>query len=301
MAITGMFFDAVKTGDVYDREYSSGDFSKYLNNIVGNGVFPDPSTQLQVRAGSGMEVIVAAGEGWIDGHKIINSADMILSIDAADALLGRIDRIIFYADYTNREMGISVLKGENALTPTAPAITRDASRYEMCLAEISIAKQTTAITQAMITDTRGYSDICGWAAGIIDQVDTSTLFVQWQDAFSTYYATIKQQLDDFMEALTEELQVNTYMSEIRVAASFTKGDSEYIRWDLSGYVNDPKDIVDVYLNGMHLYRGIDYRLYIGDGYVGVTLLQIDSSQLPAGVNNRVEVRILMSKIGIEGA
>ena len=201
MAITGMFFDAVKTGDVYDREYSSGDFSKYLNNIVGNGVFPDPSTQLQVRAGSGMEVIVAAGEGWIDGHKIINSADMILSIDAADALLGRIDRIIFYADYTNREMGISVLKGENALTPTAPAITRDASRYEMCLAEISIAKQTTAITQAMITDTRGYSDICGWAAGIIDQVDTSTLFVQWQDAFSTYYATIKQQLSQRSSSL----------------------------------------------------------------------------------------------------
>ena len=35
MAIEGMFFDAIESGGTYDREYSSGDFSRYLELIVG--------------------------------------------------------------------------------------------------------------------------------------------------------------------------------------------------------------------------------------------------------------------------
>ena len=76
MPISGYFFDAVESGGVYDRVYSAAEFSKYLDKLVGNGVFRYPSSQLQVRAGSGMQVIVAAGQGWIDGHKLINSADL---------------------------------------------------------------------------------------------------------------------------------------------------------------------------------------------------------------------------------
>ena len=38
-----------------------------------------------------------------------------------DALLARIDRIIFYCDYTERQMGIEILKGTASVTPVAPA------------------------------------------------------------------------------------------------------------------------------------------------------------------------------------
>ena len=104
MAIEGMFFDAIESGGTYDREYSSGDFSRYLELIVGNGVFPNPSTQLQVRADSGLNIIVGQGQGWIDGHKLLNTADLPMTLDPADALLNRIDRVIFYCDYTAREV-----------------------------------------------------------------------------------------------------------------------------------------------------------------------------------------------------
>ena len=84
MAIKGMFFNAVKDGDVYDRSYNADDFSIYLDKIVGNGVFPNPSTSLQARATSGMNVAIGAGQAWIDGHKIIVTADEVLTLDPAD-------------------------------------------------------------------------------------------------------------------------------------------------------------------------------------------------------------------------
>ena len=75
MAINSYFFNAVLNDGVYDRVYNADDMTSYLDLLVGNGVFPNPSTQLQVRAGTGMNVIVGAGSGWINGHKMVNTAD----------------------------------------------------------------------------------------------------------------------------------------------------------------------------------------------------------------------------------
>ena len=127
MAIQGYFFNAVEEGGVYDRLYNAEDVTSYLDLLVSNGVFPNPSTQLQVRASTGMNVIVGTGAGWIDGHKIINTADLPLSIQTSDVLLDRIDAVVFYADYTNRVMGIGVKTGTPASTPVAPTLQRDIS------------------------------------------------------------------------------------------------------------------------------------------------------------------------------
>lgn len=295
MAIQGMFFNAVKVGDTYDRNYSSADFSIYLDQIVGSGVFPNPSTQLQARAGSGMSIIVGAGQGWIDGHKIINTADFPITIAPADALLNRIDRLIFYADYVNREMGIEVLQGTLAATPAAPQLTRNTSRYEMSLATINVLKQTTAITNAMITDTRADSSVCGWATGIIQQVDTSTLFQQWQTAYSDYYAAVKQQLDDFMETLTQELRVNTYIQEYKKFVQLTQSSSKIIPLDMTGYTYEESDILFVIINGLVAADTVDYLLDTRQTPVEVHVNLVGSTN----VKDEVEIRVLKSVIGIQ--
>ena len=191
MAVKSYFFNAVESGGVYDRVYNSEDVTSYLDKIVGSGVFPTPATQLQAIAGTGMQVIVKEGQGWINGHKIINTADLPISVDASDVLLDRIDRVIFYADSTTREMGISILKGTNAISPVAPALTRSETRYEMSLATVYIAKNITAITDAMITDTRADSEVCGWVAGLINQIDTAALFEQYRAAYAEMIETMK--------------------------------------------------------------------------------------------------------------
>lgn len=294
MAIEGMFFDAIESGGTYDREYSSGDFSRYLELIVGNGVFPNPSTQLQVRADSGLNIIVGQGQGWIDGHKLINTADLPMTLDAADALLNRIDRVIFFCDYTTREMGITVLKGTPAASAQAPALTRTYSRYEMSLALITINKQTTAITNAMITDTRADSAVCGWATGIIQQVDTSTLFQQWQTAYANYYADVKQQLDDFMAALTQELRVNTYVVQFKKIVSLTSGSGAQIVLDMTDYTYENTDIIDVYINGLKAIEGTNYSVSESGGVATVNVNVGGSSS----ITNVVEVRVFKSVIGI---
>lgn len=294
----GMFFDAQLNSDnEYDRLYTSEDFSSYLNKLVGNGVFPTPSTQLQIYAqgSSSIGVRVEAGDAWISGHKY-HTDGFSWNLESSDPLLDRIDRIVVYCDWTNREMGIEQITGTPAVNPVAPALTRNYSRYELCLAEIYIAKQATHITQANITDTRANSDICGWVAGLIQQVDTSTLFVQWQNAYTDYYAAVKQQLDDFMATLTQDLRVNTYLVRYEKTVSLSSSSaSNDITFDPTEYAYEATDKFDVYINGLRGVPDVDFEIQIQSNVVHVIM-----GFAVAGLSsvNRIDIVATKSVIGI---
>lgn len=247
MAIQSYFFNAVLNDGVYDRLYNAEDVTSYLDLLVGNGVFPNPSTMLQVRASSGMNVIVGAGAGWINGHKLVNTSDMTLTLDASDVVLNRIDDVIFYVDFNQRTMGIEVKKGTNASSPTAPTLQRNNTRYEMCLAQITVNKQVTAITSAMITDTRGNSNLCGYVQGLVQQADTTTLFESWQNGFETWFKAVQDQFTAGKVFKRLEGQVTTTEANQAV-------------FDVLQYVPDyafAYDTLDVYINGIHL-NGNEY-------------------------------------------
>lgn len=242
MAINSYFFNAVLSGGVYDRLYNAEDMTSYLDLLVGNGVFPNPSTQLQVRASSGMDVIVGAGSGWINGHKMVNTADYTLTVEDSDVLLNRIDAVIFYVDFTTRSMGIDIKTGTVASTPSAPALEQDDDRYELCLAQISVPKQVEEITTAMITDTRGNSELCGYVQGLIQQVDTSTLWEQQQAAFNDWFEAVQQQ---FRSGLSVRKYEGVYVTQQDGEASFNV--KAIVPHFAFAY-----DILEVYINGMHL-------------------------------------------------
>lgn len=249
MAIQSYFFNAVLNDGVYDRVYNADDLTSYLDLLVGNGVFPNPSTMLQVRASSGMNVIVGAGAGWINGYKLINTADMTLTLDASDVLLNRIDLIIFYVDFNQRTMGIEIKKGTNALNAVAPTLQRDNTRYEMCLAQIAIDKQITDITAAQITDTRSNSALCGYVQGLIQQADTTTLFESWQHGFETWFQGIQ---DQFVEGKVFK----------RLEGQVTTTQANQAVFDVLDYIPSYSfayDGLDVYINGIHL-NGNEYSL-----------------------------------------
>lgn len=252
MAVLGYFFNAVYSDGDYDRKYNMDDFCGYLYQLVRNGVFPTPSTQLQVRASSGMNVIVGMGEGWINGHKLVNTTDLTLTLDASDVILNRIDAIVMYMDLTNRVMGIRVKTGTPNNSPVAPAMTRTSSLYEMCLAQIRVNKQVTAVTDANITDTRSDNNICGFVTGLIDQIDTSTLFAQYQAQFDEFLQAAQSQLSDFKKFKKLEATVTTSeedMQTFNVASLIPTYSYIY-------------DILEVYINGLHL-TSLDYSLNNG--------------------------------------
>lgn len=249
MSIQSYFFNAVESGGTYDRIYNAEDVTSYLDKLVGNGVFPNPSTNLQVRAASGMDVIVGAGQGWINGHKMINNADLTLTVSASDVLLGRIDAVIFYVDLDTRTMGIEIKTGTLAATPVAPSMVRTNTRYEMCLAQISVPKQATAISTSMITDTRGNSNLCGYVQGLIQQVDSTTLFEQFQAAFDEWFEAAKEQ---FQAGKVFKKLEGVYKTQFANEATFNV--TTFVPHYSYQY-----DILEVFINGIHL-NGNEYTL-----------------------------------------
>lgn len=186
------FFDS-KNGD---RRYTSEDMAKMFALLMTNGVYANPTTSLQVVANTNMTVAVSAGFGFINGRYAYNTADYNITLANASGTYGRIDRIVLRLNMTDRQMQLVALTGTPAATPVAPAIIRDGTFYDLSLATISVAKGCTAITQAMITDTRGNNAVCGYVTGAVDQIDTTNLFAQFTDTFNTWFNEIKGQLSE---------------------------------------------------------------------------------------------------------
>ena len=192
MAVRSGFFNSVNS----DRKYDAGKFAEYFASFIGNGVFPNPATGLQAASNNDMTVTVQAGKAWINGYILINDDDYVLTLDAADGMLNRIDRIVARYDTADREIRLEVKKGTFASSPVAPALQRDADAYELGLADVYIAAGAVSISQANITDLRMNSSYCGIVKGTVDQIDTTNLFAQYQAAFEGWFQELQDVLDE---------------------------------------------------------------------------------------------------------
>lgn len=173
-----------------DRRYKAEDFAQYFATFIGNGIFVKPSDCLQIRAnGDSMSVLVRPGKAWVNGYYLINDEDYNLSLAVGDTTLNRIDRIVIRLDFIQRKMSVEVKKGTLSASPVAPTLKRDADAYELALADVYIAKGALTLSQASITDTRLNNNLCGLMHGVVDQVDTTTIFNQYQQWFNDYSVT----------------------------------------------------------------------------------------------------------------
>lgn len=187
-----------------DRKYNAWWFAKYFSTFIGNGVFPNPSTNLQVVSNENMRVVVKPGSGWIDGYFIFSDGDHVLSLDVADGVLKRIDRVVMRLNHLTRKIEIVVKKGTFASSPVAPTLQRDANAYELALADVLINNGVTQITQANITDQRLNSTLCGIVHGTVNQVDTTTIFNQYQAWFNDIKGSVTGELVAFQEIQEQE-------------------------------------------------------------------------------------------------
>lgn len=303
MALEYGFFNAVQQTDgTYDRVYDAEQMSRYFNGLVSPGVYESVGGGLQVRAGTGMTVQVQTGRAilgdncqWLD-----NDAVLDIVLNAAHVTLNRYTAIVMRLDYTNRNISIVAVDGANATAPAKPVMTRTSAIMEYCLAYVYVGKGITAITQSAITDTRPDNTVCGWVTGLVQQVDTSQLFLQWQTAYAEFYAQMQawqtQQeaaFDSWFSTLTGQLQVNTYIQEYRNTVSVTTSTTQ-VSIGISQYV-PTTDILVANLNGIALVEGTDYSISgTGTGAKMTLTKAIDG-------NNVIEFRVLKSKIGQQTA
>ncbi|MDX8359831.1 phage tail protein [Cytobacillus sp. IB215316] len=177
-----------------DRRYKAEDFAAYFATFIKDGVFPNPSNGFQVIANGDMTVSLKAGQAWIKGYYITNDSDYNITLDVADGVLNRIDRIGLRLDFLNREILPVVMKGEFASSPVVPALQRDADAYEIALADVLVNNGALSISQSNISDQRFNTDLCGIVAGAVDQIDTTNLFAQYDDEFKAWFETIRDTL-----------------------------------------------------------------------------------------------------------
>lgn len=249
------FFNSVSG----DRTYKAEDWANYFASIIGNGVFPLPSTGLQVVVDEGMNIKVKAGKAWINGYFYNNTTDLTVTIATADGVLNRIDRIVVRWDLTNRTITAETKSSTASASPSAPALQRDADIYELCLADVYVAAGVTAITGSAITDQRLNTSLCGVVAGVVNTIDTTAFNTQLQAWFTEYQTLSASQYNTLVSYMNSlKLQGNAqydaleaYMSAFEIQAA-----SQFNEWFTS-----LQDILDENTAGnlLNLINALDAR------------------------------------------
>lgn len=190
------FFDAQNTGGGFDRTYNCSDIAAYFSSFIGNGVYGSPANQLQVVPATGLGINVKQGKAWINGYYYeLSESNKALTIERGDNNYPRIDLVVLSLNHSKRLIEIKLIKGAAAAVPQAPSFTRDKTIHELVLAEISVPAGTTDIMAAQIKDCRPDNAKCGFVTGVVEQIDTSGLFAQYDDSFKTWFDGIKGILD----------------------------------------------------------------------------------------------------------
>lgn len=197
MSYKSGFFDAQDLGEGnFDRVYNSADLAHYFSLFVGNGVFLKPTTSLQVSSQPtpNMSIKVALGSGWINGYFITVTSPETLTIPTAHGSLPRIDSILMRLDLGTRQIQLVVSPGTAASSPQPNSLIRTGNYYDLELAQVRVPAGATSITQSLIKDMRYDVNRCGLVKGLIDQIDATAFFNQYQDQFNTWFENLQHQL-----------------------------------------------------------------------------------------------------------
>lgn len=124
------------------REYQASEFAEYFEAFIPDGVYF--ADGLVVTNGTGLEVILGTGCANIRGYFYKNDAPIIFTLDPADSVLNRIDRIVIKLDIINRTMKAILKKGTLGSNPVPPALIDNSSVKEIPIAQIKVNANATS-------------------------------------------------------------------------------------------------------------------------------------------------------------
>ena len=282
MAKTFGFFNSVSG----DRTYNADDMSEYFEGLISEGVYESVGGALQVIAGTGRTLKVQSGRAVIGNKWFKSDAVEDITIPTIHGILNCWIAVRVRLDVENREIILDYVAGTPATNPVKPEPVRDDSYRDLYLAYVYVSAGSGNITQSSITDCRADTTVCGWVTGVVQQVNTAALFLQWQTAYEDFYNSFVSWFD----TLTSQLQVNTYLKKYEKSEVVTDGGITSIPLDMLGYTYEEADVLLVHINGLCASLG-DY--------------EVDTTVTPAAVvvnfdsagENLVTIIAIKSKIG----
>ena len=280
------FFNSVNG----DRKYDADDISNYFLKLISNGVFATPANSLQVQAVSGMKIKVTPGWAFVNCKWLRLDTDYYITLDKSDTQYNRLDRIVVRLDPSDsvRSVTIAVKKGTASSPTKIVPLTRVTNGiWELSLAQVWVFANSTEIKQSAIVDERANTDVCGWVTGLINQIDTTNLFAQYDATFKEFMedlksksptgggtTTVTTQLESSDEQLIGNVVKTTLAKFIPMLFGYTcetMYDWDYFPGYLNGYgisrevydINNG-DVVMIWHNGKLLMNKEDYFLTGGD-------------------------------------
>lgn len=163
------FYNAVKTGDSYDRVYTAEDVRKPYDSVFTDGLLPDhdgtAGENLKVSAAGSMSISVAAGKAKLGGAWFENEGVYTITLDTASSN-DRYDAVIIRNDDTEDVRAADILIRSLIDIPSVDDLVRNDSIYEICVGYIRIPALATAISDSDIVDTRLDGSLCNVMSGV---------------------------------------------------------------------------------------------------------------------------------------
>ena len=207
-----------------DRVYDASSFEYWLKKFFTSGVFAD---ECQVTAdGTGMTCSMAEGYANVDGKVKFWDEAQDLALENASSSYDRIDAVVIERNDTDRDITVKIVQGTYAASPTAPDVERDDGVYQLVIAQIYVAAGATAITQADITDTRTDTDLCGYVAATVENVDFSQFTAQYESFIANYSEKVATDYETYKDLISGDYD-SFYSSLVAALAEYKE---EFESW-----------------------------------------------------------------------
>ena len=148
-------YDEATGETTFDRVAFSKDLADWMRNYFSNGILVKGSNvigdELKVTHTGGLNLSVNAGEVLINGRTGWVEASTALSVDIGGAY-DRIDRVVMELNIADRYIYLKILKGTEAASPEATALTQTEDVYQIPLAQVRVNAGVAVI--ASVTDER---------------------------------------------------------------------------------------------------------------------------------------------------
>lgn len=216
----------------HDRRYSADDFSAFFNDFFTNGVLGSDTNALMVTAAGDMDISIAAGTAYINGHWYRKSSAQVLSLGDSDTVYGRTDAVVIRCDLEKRMVYPFIIEGIPEETPAQPLPVRNEKCYDLVLAYVNVAANCVEVMAADITDKRGFDDVCGFVTGAVDHIDTAGLFKQYEAQWELLKAACSNDSAAVIKAWSELIAVKKINGivptegEVKLTQSLIPSDGE---------------------------------------------------------------------------
>lgn len=269
------FENAVLVDGEPDRVYDAEDINTRYEGLVSSyGVYANIGSSCEVGPGysEGLNVSIFEGKGEVNNHWFKINSRMELQLEPADVVLNRIDAIVVRRTAADRKIVLAVKTGELASEPAAPMIERSQEVQEIALAYVHINRNTSSITMSNIEDLRPDTNVCGFIACLVNQLDTTTLFQQYEAAqndfitnkteeYENWESDQKTAFDTWFNSVKDAVKATTLYREYQVVYRNNVVGQQVIEIPTAiNYTPNGLDVLNVYINGRRLLLNDEYTI-----------------------------------------